>query len=442
MATALYINWHPLTWLSLMLDVQLFGLNPGPPQHLVNVAFHIASTILLLFGLTRLTGKPARSALVAAIFAIHPLHVESVAWIAERKDVLSTFFELFELLTLLLYAGYATERTALRYSAVALAFACSLMAKPMAVTFPFVLLLLDYWPLDRLTLPPRRAQLVRLIGERLIWEKAPLLAMSAAASLLTIVAQRRSGALSPLAEAPFAGRVANAVIAYVRYIEMAIWPTKLGIFYPPEPASIRNVAVSLLIVAMITGVAVYWWKRRPYVLVGWLWYVGMLLPVIGLVQVGDQAMADRYTYLPLVNLSVALVWLIADAVAGRFLRQVFAGSMACIALLVLAVMAHRQASHWKDNETLYNHTLSVTTGNDVMENNLGAVLATEGRHFEAMGHFEKAIAIRADYEAPHENLGAELLDRGRVDEAFLQLTEALRLKPDRAVVRANLGDAY
>ena len=431
--TTLYINWHPLTWLSLMLDVQLFGLNPGP-QHLVNVAFHIASTTLLLLGLTRLTGRPARSALVAAIFAVHPLHVESVAWIAERKDVLSTFFEL---LTLLLYAAYARKRTGLRYAAMALAFACSLMAKPMAVTFPFVLLLLDYWPLDRFSLPPRRAQLGRLIGE-----KIPLLAMSAAASFLTMMAQRKSGALIPLAQAPFAGRVANAVIACVRYIEMAVSPTRLGVFYPREPASIRNTVASLLILAFITGAAVYWRRRRPYVLVGWLWYLGMLLPVIGLIQVGDQAMADRYTYFPLVGLSVALVWLIADAVAGRFRRQVLAGSMACTALLVLAVMAYRQTSHWKDSETLYSHTLSVTTRNYVMENNLGAVLAAQGRHFEAMDHFEKAIAIRADYEAPHENLGAELLDRGRVDEAFLQLTEALRLNPDRAVVRANLGDVY
>jgi hypothetical protein len=307
--TALYINWHPLTWLSLMLDVQLFGMNPGR-QHLVNVAFHIGSTILLLLGLTRLTRKPARCALVAAIFALHPLHVESVAWIAERKDVLSTFFEL---LTLLLYAGYAQKRTALRYSAVLLAFACSLMAKPMAVTFPFVLLLLDYWPLHRLTLPLSRAKLGRLL-----WEKAPLLALSAGASVLTMIAQASSGAVIPLARVPFAARLSNAVIAYVRYIEKAFWPAKLGVLYPLEPASVRNAAASLVILMVVSGIAIYWLRRRPYVLVGWLWYLGMLFPVIGLVQVGNQSMADRYMYLPLVGLSMALVWLVADAVAGRF----------------------------------------------------------------------------------------------------------------------------
>jgi Flp pilus assembly protein TadD len=431
--TALYINWHPLAWLSLMLDVQLFGLNPGP-QHLINVAFHIASTVLLLLALTRLTGKPARCAFVAAIFAVHPLHVESVAWIAERKDVLSTFFEM---VTLLLYAGYAQKQTALRYASVAVAFACSLMAKPTGVTFPFVLLLVDYWPLDRLRLSSPRAQLGRLV-----WEKAPLLAMSAVASVLTVMAQRRSGAVISLARAPFTGRLANAAIACVGYIEKAIWPTKLGVFYPLQPASIRNALTSLLILVIITGIAVYWLRRRPYVLVGWLWYLGMLIPVIGLVQVGEQSMADRYTYLPLVGLSMALVWLVSDAVAGRFLCQVLSGTLASAALLILAVMAYRQTSYWRDSETLYDHTLAVTTGNYLMENNLGVIMSMEGRHFEAMNHYEKAIAIRTDYEGAHENLGAELLDHGRVDEAFIQLTEAIRLDPDRAVVRANLGTVY
>jgi len=431
--TALYINWHPLTWLSLMLDVQLFGLNPGP-EHMVNVAFHVASTILLFLGLTRMTGKPARCALVAAAFAVHPLHVESVAWIAERKDVLST---LFEMLTLVLYAGYAQKRTGLRYAGVLLAFACSLMAKPMAVTFPFVLLLLDYWPLNRLTLPLLRAQ-----PGYLVWEKTPLIAMSAGAGVLTMMAQASSGAVIPLGRVPFTARLSNAVIAYVRYIEKTVWPAKLGVLYPLQSASILNVTVSLLILAAVTGIAVWWLRRRPYVLVGWLWYLGMLLPVIGLIQVGNQAMADRYTYLPIVGLSIALVWLVADAVADRFSLQALAGTAAIALLLVFAVMAWRQTSYWRNSETLYEHTLAVTTGNNVMETNLGVFMQMSGRRAEAMAHFEKAIAIRADDELARAGLGGELLSDGRLDEALTQLTQSLRLNPDQPAVRANLGRVY
>jgi protein O-mannosyl-transferase len=430
--TALYLNWHPLTWLSLMLDIQLFGVQPGP-QHLVNVLLHTGSALLLFVGLTRMTRKPGRSALVAAIFAVHPLHVESVAWIAERKDVLSTFFEM---LTLLLYFQWTQTPSRRRYLVMALAFACSLMAKPMSVTFPFVLLLLDYWPLGRFESPSFAA------CKRLLWEKAPLLAMSAVASVLTVMAQRDAGAVASLDTVPFAGRLVNAVVACVRYLQLSVWPSGLAVLYPLDSPSLLRASLSTALLAIFTAAALFWWKRRPYVLVGWLWYLGMLLPVIGIVQVGKQALADRYTYLPLVGFSIAVVWLVADALAGRFLRQAIAAFLSLAALLALSVAAWKQTSHWQDSETLYNHAIAVTTRNAIIEDNLGAFMAMHGRHFEAMIHFEKAIAANPAFEPARSNLGGELIDHGRVDEAWVQLTESLRLNPDQPIARANLGAVY
>ena len=427
--TALYMNWHPLTWLSLMLDVQLFGLNPGP-EHLVNVALHLGSTLLLFFALMRLTAKPARSAFVAAIFAVHPLHVESVAWIAERKDVLSGFFAI---LTLVLYAGYAKEPRLRRYVPMSLAFACSLLAKPMGVTIPFVLLVLDYWPLQRLK--------SQRFG-KLLLEKAPLMAMSAITSVLTVMAQRSSGAVVSLETIPFADRRINALVACARYMEMSVWPVKLAVFYPLETPSRARVWSSTLLVVFLTVAAVYGRKTRPYLLVGWLWYLGMLVPVIGLVQVGQQALADRYTYLPMIGLSVALVWLFSDAVAGRFARQTAAGVAAMIALLVLAVAAYRQTAYWQSSESLYDHALDVTRRNYLIESNLGVLMSMQNRHYEAMIHFEKAVEYKPDFESAHVNLGGELLDHGRIDEAFTQLSEALRLNPEQPVAGANLGAIY
>jgi tetratricopeptide (TPR) repeat protein len=424
--TALYINWHPLTWLSHMLDVELFGLTPGP-EHLVNVAFHMASTILLLVALSRMTGKPGRSALVSAVFAVHPLHVESVAWIAERKDVLSTFFEV---LTLLFYAGYARNRTMARYVAVVVAFACALMSKPMAVTFPFVLLLLDYWPLGRTKVWP------------VIREKIPLFAMSFAAGVLTMIAQRRSGAVISLGRVPFGGRLANAAIASVWYARKAIWPAKLACFYPLQPARLRDVVLSLMALAIITSAARRWQTRRPYFLVGWLWYLGMLVPVIGIVQVGLQSVADRYSYMPLTGLSIAFIWLIADALSGRFVLQGLGVFLATVGLAVLAVAAWRQTSWWKDGETLYRHATAVTQKNYLMESNLGAVLSIEGRHAEAIEQYRRAIADRPDFEPPYANLGGELLDAGRVDEASVALKEALRINPEMELAQSNLGSVY
>ncbi len=423
--SALHINWHPLTWLSHMLDVELFGLNAGR-HHLVNVAFHIANTVLLFIGLTRLTRKAYRSAVVAAVFALHPLHVESVAWIAERKDVLSTFFEL---LTLLSYEAWTRTRMPSRYLAVLLFFACALMAKPMAVTFPFVLLLLDYWPLERRPLKP------------LLWEKIPLLAMSAAASVLTVLAQHGSGGVTSLTELPLAARFANAPIACVKYIAKAVWPAHLALLYPLETPSIGLALLCAVALAAITVTAFLLKKRHPYILAGWFWYLGMLVPVIGIVQVGDQSMADRYMYLPLVGLSIALIWTVADAVPGRPALRMSGGTVAVAGLVLLASGTYRQISCWKSSETLFEHTLAVTTGNYVIANNLGVIFEQEHRPFEAMTQWENAISIHPDYALAHANLGRELMNQGRANEAFAHLSEALKLEPDFLAAQVDLAAA-
>ncbi len=422
--SALHINWHPLTWLSHMLDVQLFSLNAGR-HHLVNVAFHIANTVLLFVALTRLTKKAYRSAVVAAIFALHPLHVESVAWIAERKDVLSTFFEL---LTLLSYQTWVATRRPSRYLAVLLFFACALMAKPMAVTFPFVLLLLDYWPLERHPLRP------------LLWEKFPLLAMSATASVLTVLAQHGSGGATSLTEFPLAARFANASIACVKYIAKAVWPAHLALLYPLETPSIPLALLCLTALAAITVTVFLLRKRHPYILAGWFWYLGMLIPVIGLVQVGDQSMADRYTYLPFAGLSIALIWTAADAVHGKPVLRMASRTVAAAGLVLLAAGSYHQISFWKSSEMLYEHTLAVTTGNYVIANNLGVIFEQEHRPFEAMTQWENALSIQPGYALAHANLGRELMNQGRLDEAFAHLSEAMKREPDFLAAQVDLAD--
>lgn len=426
-------NWHPLTWISLMLDVQLFGLRPGP-QHLINAGLHMASTVLLLMALTRLTGKPVRSALTAAIFAVHPLHVESVAWVAERKDVLCAFFEM---LTLLFYSKYAEERSRWRQAATTLAFACALMAKPMAVTFPFVLLLLDYWPLGRLSCPPRRADV-----RRLVVEKVPLFGLSLIASILTFIAQRRGGAVMSFEKLGLAARLAHAPIAWLWYARKSFWPANLAFFYPLQAQPMRDVVSSLLILAAVTAAAFHWRKRRPYLIVGWLWYLGMLIPVIGIVQTGPQATADRYSYLPITGLSIAIIWLIAEGLADRFVLQAAATLTALVALLTLAIVAYRQAATWKNSETLFERAIAVTNGNYLAENDLGAFLAMTNRHVEAMGHFEKAVAVRQNYPGAQSNLGGELLRAGRLDEAFSHFEAAHRLDPKLVFPMTGLGTVY
>jgi protein O-mannosyl-transferase len=428
--TFFYANWHPLTWLSHMLDCQLFGVN-AEAHHVINLGFHLASALLLFGVLLRMTRQPWRSSLVAGIFALHPLHVESVAWISERKDVLSTFFAI---LTLLLYVRYTEVSTTRRYVAMAFVFALGLMAKPMLVTLPIVLILLDLWPLRRLDWPPTSP-----VMRHLTWEKTPLFAMSAVSSILTFLAQRNYGSVIALNRLPLPARLANAAVAYVSYIAKACWPVDLAVLYPAYELAAEKVAAACLILITATVGAWLSAKRRPYLLVGWLWYLLMLVPVIGLVQVGLQSMADRYTYLPLVGLSLAVVWGVADFVKGRYFLRAISAALAVVVLLALSANAYRQVGYWRSSQTLFEHTLAVTRGNYIIHNNLGVTLAGQGRHEEAISHYRKALAIAPDYPDAHANLGKELLKSGKFGEALPHLVEALRLKSDQPQVHADLG---
>ena len=425
-----FANWHPLTWLSYLVDAQLFGMNAGA-FHLVNVLLHTASVVLLFLALFRMTGRLWRCALVAAIFALHPLHVESVAWVAERKDVLSTCLEM---IALLLYARYAGHPTVKRYLLVSLVFALSLMAKPMLVTFPFILLLLDYWPLRRIEWPPRwRAQRWVLL------EKLPLLAMSVAASILTVVAQRQYGTVASLDGTSVWTRIANSALGYVLYIKQAFWPANLGVLYPAVTPVSRAPELALLVLVVVTAAVVILARSRPYLFTGWFWYLGMLVPVIGLVQVGAQSRADRYMYVPLVGLTVAIVWAAADWLELRpaLQRPVAVGTGAV--LLVLAVGAWRQVGYWQDSQTLFRHTIAVTERNYIMHNNLGVVLARAGDNRAAMVEYVRASIINPQYAEAKGNAGDSLLRAGQLDAARPLLQEAIRLRPDFPMALMDLG---
>ena len=426
-------NWHPLTWLSHMLDCQLFGLNAGA-HHLVNVAFHLANSLLLFLICARMTRRPWRSLVVAGIFALHPLHVESVAWIAERKDVLSTFFGM---LALLLYVRYTEAATAWRYMATASFFALSLMAKPMLVTFPFLLLLLDFWPLRRLGWPQMEWPLQWPALKHLLREKAPLLAMAAASSVVTIQAQRVE-AMASLTTLSIPARFANAAAAYASYMGMAFWPANLAVLYPFHAPQAASVVWALAILVGVTWASLRLIRQCPYVLVGWLWYLGMLVPVIGILQVGSQSMADRYMYLPIVGLSIAVVWGTADLLESRRLPWYWAASLAGVVLLLLSIGAYRQAGYWKDSQTLFERTLAVTEGNFVIENNMALIMAEEGKRDEAIDFYRKALAIQPGLPEAQVNIAQELMKSGQPDEAFTHLTEALRLKPNLPLAHMDL----
>jgi tetratricopeptide (TPR) repeat protein len=433
-------NWHPLTWLSHMLDVQLFGLNAG--RHLyTNLVLHIINSLLLFLALRRMTGAVWRSTFVAALFALHPLHVESVAWIAERKDVLSTFFWM---LTLLAYARY-TERTEEwgRYLLVIAGLALGLMAKPMLVTLPFVLLLLDYWPLNRLRWKP--AEGFRELFTKalpLVREKLPLFALVAASSIVTSFAQQSGGAVKSLNRFPLPVRLSNVAVSYASYIGKMLWPGNLAVYYPYERTLATGKAIgAALLLLSITALVVYAARRRGYLLTGWLWYLGTLIPVIGLVQVGEQALADRYTYVPLIGLFLMLVWGAADLMKGWRLRSVATALAAGVLVVVLCVMTWRQLGYWRDSITLYEHTLNVTANNYVIQTNLGYALSKAGRRTEGIEHLNEALRIEPYFFEAHNSLGAALTEEKRLDEALEHFEIALRIQPDVAKVHSNMGAA-
>lgn len=433
-------NWHPLTWLSLMLDVSLFGPDPWR-QHLVNIALHAVTTALLFLALRRMSGAPRPSAFVAALFGVHPLHIESVAWIAQRKDVLAALF--FALL-LLAYERYCRRRGRWRYGAVFLLLALGLGAKPTLVTAPFALLLLDIWPFGRTRSVPavgggawRPATWASLLVE-----KIPLLALSATVGAVTVLAQRSRGAIAPLEAIPAGARIANALVAYVTYLGKTLWPSGLAIYYP-FPSSghpwWRTTATALLLAA-VSGLILAQLRRRPFLAVGWFWFLGMLLPVIGLLQVGWQALADRYTYLPLVGLFFIPAWGLPEIFRSRR-HGVMLGIGGGALLTALTAAAAVQAGYWRDGGTLYTHTLAVTAKNWLIHNNLGLLRYEEGRYDEALSEYSETLRIRPDYAEARNNIGVVLVKVGRIEEGIAQYREALRLRPDLSGCRLNLAHA-
>src|SRR5947207_2596243 len=375
-------NWHPLTWISHMIDCQLFGMNPG--RHLlVNALIHVANTLLVFWFLLRTTHARWLSALVAALFAFHPLHVESVAWASERKDTLSTFFGL---LSLIAYVRYAEAPSIRRYAWTAITLALGLLAKPMLVTWPFVMLLLDYWPLRRFEITSRREVATKVWP--LVREKLPLFVLVAASAVVTSVAQSHAGAVRTVTEFPLALRLSNALVSYAKYLLLTFWPNDLAVFYPFPAAGIpawQIIGAALLLIA-ITGFCFFQRRSRPYLIVGWLWFLGTLVPVIGLVQVGGQTMADRYFYIPSIGLFIAIVFGLADIAEKRRVGPWVSAAIANVVVLVLATLTNAQIHRWSDSFTLFEHTLAVTPPNAAIERSLGYALQRSGRLDEAAAH--------------------------------------------------------
>ena len=456
-------NWHPLTWLSHMLDCQLFGPAAGW-HHAVNAVFHAASAVLLFLVLKRMTAAPWPSALVAALFALHPLHVESVAWVAERKDVLSTFFAL---LAIGAYARYAERPSAGRYAPVFIFLALGLLAKPMLVTLPLVLLLLDYWPLKRLT---------RQSAARLVTEKVPLFVLAAASCAVTYAVQQHEGAMKFAARFPLPTRLTTAMVAYVEYLRLTVWPQGLVPFYPYVVRPWYWAAGAAAGLVAVTVLVIYLARRRPYLAVGWLWYLGTLVPVIGLVQVGAQALADRYTYVPLVGIFMAAAWGAADLMPRWRHRLKLLVPVSAAVLIACMVLSWQQVRCWSNTETLFRHAVAVMPengfahavlggvryrqgrldeaaaeyreatrilpGDTEVMTHLGMVLASQGRFDEAARYHRQATRLEPDYALAHRNLAYALARQGKFDEAAAEYREALRLQPADPVALSGLGEAF
>ena len=420
-------NWHPLAWLSHMLDVQFFGANAGA-HHLTNVVLHIANTLLLFWFLFKTTKATAQSTLIAALFAVHPLHVESVAWVAERKDVLSTFFGLLMLCT---YAFYVRRPRLSTYSAVIALFALGLMTKPMLVTLPFVLLLVDFWPLRRFTL----WQASNL--SRVVYEKIPLLVLAVISSSITFLVQRTGG--SVVEGIPLTTRFANAFAAYFAYLQRMFWPTRLAVLYPASVTVIDWWWVAAFALFAITILSIFAAERWPYVPVGWLWYLGTLVPVIGLIQVGRQATADRYTYVPLIGIFLIIVYGLTDALAwlrGRKYIFAIAGGIVIAACLW---QTRLQVAYWASSRALWTHTLEVISEDELAHFNLAVALQDEGRSDEAISHLETALRLDPKFVDAHRAIGKLYSEKGHATEAAAHYEETLRLKPDQALVHNDLG---
>jgi len=428
-------NWHPITWMSHMLDVTAFGQLPRGP-HAINILLHTLNTVLVFLWLSRLTGKRWRSAFVAALFAAHPLHVESVAWISERKDLLCAFFGL---LALIAYGSYATGGAGRvkAYWAVLILFLLSLMSKAMLVTFPLILILLDYWPLKRFEGKTSPGTAVK----QLLIEKIPFFFLSVGVGIITLVAQIGSGAAASVSALGPVPRIENALVSYVRYLSKSVWPESLAVFYPRVEFPIWEVVSATVFLAGLTVILVYARRTRPYLLVGWLWYVLMLIPVIGLIQVGKQSIADRYTYLPLLGIFIACTWGVAEIWERYRASRVPITALASVVIILCGIRTRTQLSYWRDSETLFRHALDVTKDNEVAYENLANYLADHNRDDEAIDYFRAALRIEPNNGSVHNDLGVSLLTKGNIGEATQEFHQALDFNPQSTNALLNLGVA-
>ena len=433
-------NWHPLTWISHMLDCQVYGLDPAG-HHFTNVIFHIANTVLLFLFLSQTTGATWRSGFVAALFAFHPLHVESVAWVAERKDVLSTFFGM---LTLLAYARFVeaskvqSSKFKVFYIVALLMFACSLVSKPMVVTLPFVLLLLDFWPFRRIS--NFKLQISDL---RLLAEKIPFFALSLASSVITFLVQRAGGAVSSLDTVPLSFRISNAAVSYLRYLSKTFWPADLAVFYPPPTHWPPGLVVASMLFVLTCSVLFVWLVRRhPYLFVGWFWYLGTLIPVIGLVQVGLQAMADRYLYVPSIGLFIAVVWGFNALLEGWPLKKWLAPAVGIIALAGCMAVTWIQLKYWQNNITLFSHAKAITSDNYVADSHLGEAFDEAGQFDKAVVFLKESARVNPHFARGESELGVALANQGKLAEAIECFRKAVQLRPKDARLQYNLGMAF
>ena len=468
-------NWHPVTWLSHMMDVELFGMDPQV-HHLVNLLFHCANACLLFLILNKITGAVWRSVLVTALFAIHPLHVESVAWVAERKDLLSTFFAM---LTLLVYTLYVQQRGTWRYLAVLGCFTLGLMSKPMLVSLPFVLLLLDYWPLRRFGTVDGEAddELYQVANKppfsHLVIEKLPLFALAILSSCITIYVQKAE-ALHTLEVTPLPFRIGNALVAYLRYLGKMVWPSDLSVLYPlPMSIPLLHSMSSAILLLLISYGAYALSRRRPYLLVGWFWFLVTLVPVIGIVQVGLQSMADRYTYFPLIGIFIMIVWGLSDLAEHRPSWRIPLAAAAVGLILVYSIVAWKYEQSWKNSTTLFTHAIEVTSdnyyahymlGNALYEDNLfqdaldhytkvrqlnprfadvyvnmGIIYAKQGMQSEAINNFTTALSLKPGSKYVHYNIAVALQAQGKAEEAMSHYSEVVRLDPENIGAHYNLG---
>jgi Flp pilus assembly protein TadD len=443
--------WHPMTWLSLMLDYELYGLSPSG-YHLTNLLLHILSVLFLFLALNRMTGSIWQSGFVASLFALHPLNVESVAWAVERKNVLSS---LFLMLTLWTYARYVERSTPGRYLLVLLVFTLGLMSKPTLVTVPFILLLLDYWPLNRLQPVPAGAHFDqpstnsllsggrKSLAFRLILEKVPFFVLATIAILLTVLSSQHLEALVATTSVPLSLRIGNGLISYVSYIGKMVWPSNLAVFYPPpETIPWWQVAAAILFLMIVSLLVIRTLKTRPYLAVGWLWYLVTLVPSIGLVQAGLwPAMADRFVYVPLIGLFVMVAWGVPELLAEYRYQRIVLATSTTILLATFTVVTMLQVRHWQNSFTLFQQTVKVTANNYVAHDSLGNALAQKGMLEKAIAHYQEALRINPNLVNTHNNLGVALLKRGEINRAIAQYYQALRLKSDSAETHNNLGVA-